>query len=48
MTPEKKIIETVRGMLIAKYGYNFLRLSERDQSNLISDEIRKSIQKLRA
>lgn len=47
MTPEKRIYESIKNMLIKKEGYNFLKLSEKDQDNLIADEFRKHIEKIK-
>lgn len=35
MTPQEKLYYELKNALIEKYGYDFLRLSEKDQNNLI-------------
>jgi hypothetical protein len=35
MTPQEKLYNELKNWFIEKYGYEFLRLSEKDQNNLI-------------
>lgn len=35
MTPHEKLIKVIKDGLIKKHGYDFLRLPEKDQQNLI-------------
>lgn len=35
MTPQEKLYNELKNYFIEKYGYKFLRLSEKDQNNLI-------------
>lgn len=35
MTPQEKLYNELKNWHIEKYGYDFLRLPERDQQNLI-------------
>lgn len=35
MTPAEKLYNELKNYYIEKYGYDFLRLSEKDQQNLI-------------
>ena len=35
MTPAEKLYNELKNYHIEKYGYDFLRLSEKDQQNLI-------------
>lgn len=35
MTPYEKLYNELKNWYIEKYGYEFLRLSEKDQQNLI-------------
>jgi hypothetical protein len=35
MTPQEKLYNELKNGFIEKYGYEFLRLSEKDQNNLI-------------
>lgn len=48
MNAEKKLIENIRSWLIEKDGPNFLKLSEKDQNNIILDVIQTHIDKLKA
>lgn len=45
MTPAEKLYNAFKMGLIEKYGEEFLELSERDQDNLIIDELQKYIDK---
>lgn len=45
MTPAEKIYNTVKYILIHKYGFDFLKLSEKDQNLLIADEYKSFIEK---
>ena len=47
MTPQEKIIDTIRDVLIVKYGDEFLALTEREQTLLICDEIEKQFDRFR-
>ncbi len=44
MILEEKIFDTLKYILIKKYGYDFLKLSEKDQQNLIVDEFKTFIE----
>jgi hypothetical protein len=35
MTPEEKLYNSIKNWIIEKDGYNFLKLSEKDQHNII-------------
>ncbi len=48
MTVEEKLLENVRDWFIAKDGQNFLKLSEKDQNNLILAAIRGLAEKSKA
>lgn len=45
MNASEKVIESVREWFITNDGYNFLRLSEKDQNNLIAAVIYGYIEK---
>lgn len=45
MTPEEKIYNAVKNVLIQKHGYNFLKLSDKDQNLLIVDEYKTFLEK---
>ena len=40
MKPHEKLINVIKDGLIAKHGYNFLKLSEKDLQNLILQVMR--------
>lgn len=48
MSAEEKLIKDIRNWFIEKDGDNFLRLSEKDQNNLILAVIRTHVDKLKA
>lgn len=35
MTPEEKLYNSIKNWIIEKDGHNFLKLSEKDQNNII-------------
>lgn len=47
MTPEEKIINLIREALIEKHGEDFLDLTEKEQTLIISDEIEKCFERFR-
>lgn len=47
MTPEEKLIQAIREVLIEKHGEEFLLLSEEDQNELILATMREYIDKLK-
>lgn len=48
MNAEEKFIESIRNWLIEKDGPNFLKLSEKDQNNIILAVIQTHINELKA
>lgn len=47
MTPQEKIITTIRESLVEKYGEEFLALTEKEQNFIICDEIEKCFERFR-
>jgi len=47
MTPQEKIIDTIRDTLIVKYGDEFLALTEKEQTLIICDEIEKCFKRFK-
>lgn len=47
MTPQEKLYNELKNWYIEKYGYEFLRLSEKDQQNLIIAAVQSYADKLK-
>jgi hypothetical protein len=47
MTPQEKLYNELRNYFIEKYGYEYLRLSEKDQNNLIIAAVQNYADKLK-
>ena len=47
MTPEEKLYNSIKDWLIEKDGYNFLKLSEKNQNNLIIEVITTYVETLK-
>lgn len=48
MTPQEKLYNELKNALIEKYGYDFLKLSEKDQTNLIIQALQSYSDKLKS
>lgn len=47
MTPQEKLYNELKNWYIEKYGYEFLRLPEKDQQNLIIAAVQSYADKLK-
>lgn len=47
MTAEERIIQDIRDILVEKHGEEFLELTEKEQTLLICDELRKCFERFR-
>ena len=47
MTPQEKLYNELKNWFIEKHGYEFLRLSEKDQQNLIISAVQSYTDKLK-
>lgn len=47
MTPQEKLYNELKNWFIEKYGYEYLRLSEKDQQNLILSAVQSYADKLK-
>lgn len=47
MTPHEKLYNELKNWYIEKYGYEFLRLSEKDQQNLIISAVQSYSDKMK-
>lgn len=47
MTPQERILNTIREALIEKHGDEFLSLTDKEQTLIICDELNKQFERIR-